>query len=224
MTFGFLEDSEHTIIIEVTGGQEDVSSRRNAGELHMHYDEGMPGIIWFDRDYERVFEVIDYQWQGPAYRDYVIEHREEENDGLFSNRKGRVTGAIIGTMIAPGIGTVLGAAVGTGKKRDRHSYSESRVETREIRTNAVMKLRDITNDEIIRITFLCDNDIDARIRNNVTVNLEAEDEYFPIPEEEAPAPAAEDDMIAKIRELKDLLDSGAIDEEEYRLLKKKLIG
>ena len=225
--FNLLEDMDHTIIIDITGGQEDISDRRPANPFHLHFDEGMPGIIWFNREYDRVFEVVGYEWSGPQYRDYVYERTETSgDDGFFANRKGRVAGALIGTAIAPGIGTIIGAAVGTGKKKDRETYSESRVESREIRTNAFLRLRDITNDNIIRISFLCDSDIDARIRNNVSVNLESVEEMPEnIPEETKPAQKEPDtDMISRIRELKELLDSGAIDEEEYALLKKKLIG
>ena len=129
----------------------------------------------------------------------------------------------------PGVGTLIGAAVGTGRKErsTTQGTNRSHIETQEIPVVAQMKLRNLANDEIINIGFNCTASLDARIRNNITVNLDTDviDYTAPayLPEPEKTETNDTGDILAKIRELKQLLDDGAISQEEYEILKKKLL-
>ncbi len=105
------------VTLDVTGGRESVSDSLFSQELNMFYSLIVPGIVWFDRNGDREFEVVDYRWDGPRYQDVMIQDNNS-NTSTKGGRKGRIAGALIGTLIAPGIGTVIGAAIGTGKKED----------------------------------------------------------------------------------------------------------
>ena len=236
--FRVYESDARSISLEVLAGQEDISVNKYSKDLDMCYQEGMPGIIWFNGNRRREFEVLDYQWSGPRYQDVMIQDNSS-NTKTKTKRKGRVAGALIGTVLLPGIGTVIGAAVGTGRKEDSDTRGQtiSHIETKEVPVTAHMKLRDLYNDELIHISFKCTSQIDARIRNNIAANLEAIDTYvidgersLPEPEEAKEEPAyietkAADttDVVSKLRELKQLLDDGVITREEFDALKKKII-
>ena len=89
-----------------------------------------------------------------------------------------------------------------------------------------MKLRDLERDQIVHVSFQCTSPMDARIRNNITINLEDGayinfDEPMLLPEPENEPETK--DVITQLRELKTLLDEGAITQEEYDTLKKKII-
>lgn len=224
-----LFDSEtDTIELDITGGREDLGvSNVFMSDVKMYFTEGLPGIVWFDYSRRKEFEVLDYQWNGPRYQDVVVNDNASTTK-TRGGRKGRVAGAIIGTMLMPGIGTVIGAAVGTGRKEVSNTKGQtiSHVETQEVPVIATMKLRDLDRDQVVNIAFRCTSSLDARIRNNVTVNLDpgvyidfGEPEYLPEPEKEPETK----DVISQLKELMTLLDQGAITREEYEVLKKKIL-
>lgn len=213
------------IELDLIAGRNDIPKDRGVARHRMYFEESFPGIVWFEKNRLKEYEVVDYRWEGPRYQDVMIQDHTA-NTETRGKRKGRLAGAVIGTILLPGVGTVIGAAVGTGRKEvsDTRGRTRSHIETQEVPAMAEMRLRDIDMDEYVRIRFNCTADLDARIRNNITVNLEeplyidhTETAYLPEPEEKP-----EKDLFAQIRELKALLDEGAITQEEYEMLKKKL--
>ncbi len=215
--------------VKLFSGREDVSNRKFSDTNVIRWQEGMPGIVWFDRNYDRAFEVLDYRWDGPHFQEVMIQDNTSDTT-TGSKRKGRVAGALIGTLIMPGIGTVIGAAVGTGKKQESNTRGKtiSHIERQEVPVSAYMRLRDLSNDMVYTIGFEADSALDARIRNQIACNLEPLEEVTYIEETyEEPVRMIEqrkdeDDVLKKIRELKGLLDEGAISEEEYAVLKRRL--
>lgn len=230
MAFDIANRYVSSIELKLTSGKEDVTTRRFSETTMMRWQEGMPGIIWFDRNEDRVFEILDYRWDGPRYQEMMIQDNTSDTN-TSGGRKGRLAGALIGTMIAPGIGTIIGAAVGTGKKETSNTKGQmiSHIETKEVPAAGSMRLRDLSNDMIYNIGFRIDSADDTRIRNGVAANLEPLETAVYI-EEADPEPVKmisrreeTDDVLARIRELKDLLDDGAISREEYEVLKRKLL-
>ena len=213
--------------IRIISGRQDLNKDLVFDTVHMSFCEAIPGIVYFGYYADKEYEVLHYEWDGPRYENYMIQDQNSHTH-TSGGRKGRQTGAIIGTILMPGLGTVIGAAVGTGKKEDSntHGQATSHMETKEVWAPAKMKLRELTTDRIVNITFQCTSELDTKIRNNITVNLDAVDyiDVSPkaIPFEETARPENKD-VLAQIRELKSLLDDGAITQEEYELLKKKII-
>ena len=224
-----LFDSETKAIeLEMTAGKDDiVPNNLFMSKIKMYFSEGMPGIVWFDYSKTKEYEVLDYQWNGPGYQQVMI-HDNDSSTRTKGGRKGRVAGAIIGTILMPGIGTVIGAAVGTGKKEVSNTRGQtvSHIETKEIPVPASMKLRNLQNDTIVNIGFQCTAELDARIRNNIAANLDP-GYYIDVESPQAlpePEPEKETkDVLAQLRELKSLLDDGAITQDEYDALKKKIL-
>ncbi len=223
----FMDSDTRSVTLDVTGGREAVSASMFSSELKMYYSLSMPGIVWFDRS-GREFEVVDYEWSGPRFQDVMIQDNNS-NTQTHGGRKGRLAGALIGTLIAPGIGTVIGAAVGTGRKENSNTRGQtiSHVETREVPVAAYLHLRNLDTDDIVQLSFRCDSQLDATIRNHVAINLTSLDydpqpQIISIPEHtEKKEDAAS--LLAQLKELKELLDAEAITEEEYAVLKKKLM-
>ena len=249
--------------VELSGvnGWQDIVTDRRSGSVTMFYGEGIPGIVWFDRRHSREYEVLEYQWDGPRYQDVMV-HDQVSNTETRGKRKGRLAGALIGTILMPGVGTISGAAVGTGRREvsDTRGHTRSHIETQEIPVAAYMRLRDLFTDEHVTISFPCTAGIDARIRNNITLNLDAdygdgmyidsgekpreipestwgrvvyedmgrEPEYIDVPvnvnKRAEASGSSRSDLLAQLRELKDLLDEGAISESEYEMLKRQLLG
>ncbi|MDO4416411.1 MAG: hypothetical protein Q4C20_15170, partial [Erysipelotrichaceae bacterium] len=183
-----------SIRLDVFSGKEAISTGIFNTDIKMYFNKGIPGILWFDRGHTREYEVLDYWWEGPKYQDLMITDNNSRTK-IRGGRKGRVTGAVVGSILAPGVGTLIGAAVGTGKKETVKTRGQTvmRMETQEIPAVANMKLRDVSRDQIITIGFMCTSDVDARIRNSITCNLEADKyaEYVDPTPESLPAPEPE---------------------------------
>ncbi len=217
-----------SLTLDVTGGREAVSDSLFSQELNMFYSLSFPGIVWFGRNAGQEFEVVDYRWDGPRYQDVMIQDNSS-NTSTKGSRKGRIAGALIGTLIAPGIGTVIGAAIGTGRKDNSETKGQtiSHTEVREVPVTAFLHLRNLDTDDIVQLSFRCTSMQDATIRNHIAVNLTSI-EYDPEPEpvmipEHTEKEENAKDLLAQLKELKQLLDDEAITEEEYAVLKKKLM-
>lgn len=73
------------------------------------------GLVYFGSQKDVLYEVIEVAWEGPAFQSQIVTENLSKTRGR-GGRKGRLTGAVVGTLLMPGVGTVLGAAAGTGKK------------------------------------------------------------------------------------------------------------
>lgn len=228
--------------LEVISGKEEITSGFFRSETRMYFSKSLPGIVWFDRNHSREFEVLDYFWNGPGIQNVIIQNNNEETT-TEERSGGSLAGAVIGTMLLPGIGTIIGAAMGSGSSEVSKTKESvvSYVQSQEVPVIAYMKLRDLEGDQIITIGFSCTSDLDVRIKNNITSNFEAleysdvqyaeDDEYYeelPAPEEPTQIPETRSldpkELFSHLRELKALLDEGVINEDEFAKLKRKLIG
>lgn len=193
------------------------------------------GTVYFDIADDITYQLIGYEWNGPIYNQVVS---AQSNTNTNTNqvyvsqttKKGKsgkmAAGAIIGTVIMPGIGTAVGAAIGAGGKSKQtttgnsasatHSNSNSQQVSRNIEQNttAIIRLKRLSDNTIHSLTIVCNTGIDTQIR---CFNIQEERSIA-----DASAEAAE--SLKGIKALKELLDMGAITQEEFDAKKNQLLN
>lgn len=169
------------------------------------------------------FEILEYNWEGARYQTTTNTVSNEKTKGKSKekeHRKGRVAGAVIGTMLFPGVGTAIGASLGTGKKSkgktntDRIGTSSVTTSDVEIKSSATLKFRNLDTGEVFVIGFQCDSKTDAELQN------------FCIPRNTgnfAEEISQQKSNVELLKEYKELLDMGIITEEEFQKKKKELL-
>ena len=102
------------IELEVTVGQETLNLKRWTDRVQMFQRED--GLVYFDSLPNQLFRLKDYRWDGPKYKT-VTETTEKgkAKDRGKEKRKGGLGGAVVGTVLMPGVGTAIGYAM-TSKK------------------------------------------------------------------------------------------------------------
>ena len=177
------------------------------------------GQIYFDK-VDGFFEIIDYQWDGPKYKTVSTSNTKESSKGKDKTKhKGGLGGAVIGTVLMPGVGTAVGYALTRKKQVDKKGQSESNtVEStseEEIQTNAKLTFRNISTGESFVIGFLCDTAVDGELANfnmNTTRTVTSEEVD------------QQKDKVSLMKEYKELLDAGIISQEEFYQKKKEILG
>lgn len=177
------------------------------------------GNIYFDK-VNGFFEITDYQWEGPRYKTVSTSNTVETSKGKDkTKRKGGLGGAVIGTMLMPGVGTAIGYAATSHKDTKKKGKVESNTtvseEDVEIQTNAKLTLRNLDTGESFTIGFLCDSKIDSELSN---FNMNAQ---RTVTTEEV---GQQKSKVELMKEYKDLLDAGIINEEEFAQKKKEILG
>ena len=193
------------------------------------------GTVYFDIADDITYHLIGYEWNGPIYNQVVS---AQSNTNANTNqvyvsqttKKGKAgkmaAGAIIGTFIMPGIGTAVGTAIGAGGKSKQTTTGNSASATRsnsnsqqvsrniEQNTTAIIRLKRLSDNTIHSLTIVCNTGIDAQIR------------CFNIQEERSVADASAEaaESLKGIKALKELLDMGAITQEEFDAKKKQLLN
>lgn len=77
------------------------------------------GDIYFNSSDQTLYRIIAYEWEGPVYESVVTTNTKSnsQKNTAKKGKAGRMTaGALIGTVLFPGVGTVVGAAIGAGGK------------------------------------------------------------------------------------------------------------
>lgn len=154
------------------------------------------------------FIIYSVDWDGKktvSYTSSIASGSSTSN----TKRKGRVLGAAIGTAIAPGVGTVIGAAYGTGNKKTKTETVGS-VDTieREQETFSNIKLTLKYKDGIMKDVLYKCLEKDAQ----VIIGLVEQESYD------------DSNSIQMIKDLKELLDIGAITQEEFDTKKAELLN
>lgn len=181
------------------------------------------GLVYFNTDESKLFELVEYSWSGPVYNLAT----QVQNTGYTTSnttkkgKAGKMTaGALIGTALLPGVGTVVGAAIGaSGKSKSAtagNSFSSSNQVTRQIEQpgTAVLKFRHINSGNIFPVTIVCNSEIDAKIR------------CFQFRPQKTASELSQQtvDILKGVKALKELYDMGALSEEEFEKKKNQLLN
>lgn len=188
------------------------------------------GLIFFNKKEPIYFELLEYIFDGSIYNTVV----ESKQNGLSvtkeknkSKKKAKlrkiVGGAILGTMIFPGLGTLAGAYAG-GKNRDKKkeknnsvtedSYQIIKTQKRvEVPSTATLKLKNTTTSEEFSIQIVCNSSKNAQLINFKIKN---------------PTSTSLIDIsksnVEQIKEYKELLDLDIISQEEFNKKKVELLN
>ena len=185
--------------------------------LHQRED----GTVYFDKNKDQSFTLVGYEWGGAVYQNVTTtsgtsnKHSKEK-----THRRGRVGGALLGTLLLPGVGTVIGAAVGTGKKttgKSKGNKHEVTVESQEeILSPAILYILDNSTQEEIALGIEVNSKLDMKIN----------DLCFEEEEEEVQAPTVDEQksVVDLLKGYKDLLDAGIMTQEEFDQKKKELLN
>lgn len=180
------------------------------------------GTIYFNSDISNTYTLTNYEWPGPEY-DIVTNSSTTGSGKSVTKKKGKAlkigAGALIGTAFGPA-GTLVGAAMGAGSKGKEKTKGNSGSMTQQTEqmieksTIAFMTLINTESKKEYTLSFKCDCQLDAAIR------------CFEIKVTETKQSAVDDleKSLAGIKALKELLDLGAITQEEFEAKKKQLLN
>lgn len=210
----------------LTSGSNYILSGNNC-TMHQRQD----GSVFFNNNRERNYRLLSYTWNGPIYNSITNSNTNTITTGteVKKGKAGKIVGgALVGAMINPA-GALVGAAAGACSKGKKNMHSNSNSNTVsttqniEIATPASIKLRCIETNETFGILFNCTSVLDTKIRLFNFDNENIQDSYNP---EQQTQNLIEDDSdsLDKIKKLKELLDMGAITQEEFDIQKSKLLN
>lgn len=181
------------------------------------------GDTYFNFDDENKFQIVDYIWDGPVLENLLTSNTKGTTDSE-TTKKGKAgkmaTGAIIGTMFGGPIGTVVGAAIGAGGKSKSNTKGINEASTQQIskqvekNSTAILKLYRVSDGAIYSITITCNSNINSKIQCFKIMKSQSIREVS----------TETSDALKGVKALKELLDMGAITEEEFELKKKQLLN
>lgn len=208
---GLIEKQVGFITLSLTSGKQSVSNNFLSNKVQV-FPGSQTNQLYFGNNKDVQYNILKYSWDGAQYREVEVTDSSSHTKG-GEKRKGRVTGAIVGSILLPGVGTVIGAMHGTGKKNKQKTVGHTEVhnEVEEIQTPATILLENISTGEKANIGFLCDTNIDNKI-HNLFPNIDNTKEE-----------SITNDSMDQLLKLKALLDNGAISQQEFDEFKKKLL-
>ena len=206
----------HTFLT-LTAGKKELGLGIFSASVVMRQSED--GYVYFDTMRGHQYEIVDYHWDGPRYKTVSVNDTHTSLQGKGRKHTG-IGGALVGTMIAPGIGTIIGheigknRVIGHGSKDSRSVSSSSEVETD---SPASITLVDVTDHNKKIIGFNCNSKLNIEIQN---FNMKLQTEHPSYAEQIH----TESGAIQLLKQYKELLDDGVITEEEFLEKKKQLLG
>lgn len=162
--------------IEVVGGQNLLSAKPKAA--YMMSQTIAPGIVEIEKK--------QYYYLG------LDQKRSHERSAAKTG-----AGAVIGTVLAPGVGTIIGGAIGA-KKKDT--------------STAILELIDKETDKLFQIEIKCNDKQRATLNEFIVSDYE--------PKQSNANSSAADELL----KLKSLLDQGVLSQEEFDSAKSKLLN
>ncbi len=218
--------------LEIVAGKEKLQLRPFSNKVIMRQDADR--IVSFDTLTISRFRFVDYDWEGPVYQT-VTKTKEKSKGKSKEKRKGGLGGAVVGTLIFPGVGTAIGYAMASKKKgKNKGRVNTTAVEGQE-ETDSIARitLQNINNGEQLSIGIKCNTKIDIDLDRFDWTDTE---EPEPVPAEagattstdnipaEVSADSGEMDKIRVLKEYKALMDAGILTQEEFEAKKKELLG
>lgn len=180
------------------------------------------------------YYLVGFEWSGPQYK--VTSTTVTSGKDVQKGKKGSTLGgAAVGSLLAPGVGTLVGAAVGASgkKKTDINRKSETTSTQEELDTTAYLIFVEKDDKRIKRESIKCNSSIAKEVN---ALRFTSEAVAMERPEQEMISEeltiTAEDNRetetisspIEEIKQYKELLDAGILTQEEFDTKKKELLG
>lgn len=237
MAGGALSAMQSTFVLRLSGGHKAVPNMMGKAMM-VHTGKG---IVYFQPNKETLYEVVEVSWDGPRYQQKQITDVKRKSKGK-TGRRGRLGGALVGGMLVPIAGTVIGAAVGTGKKTKEvgTERSETYVQRMEVPAPCTIVLEKLSTRE--EVTIVTDVMSDKAPDLLSLVHFDEEDLEptspaelaEPSTDEIATSDAAADrapgtattsvaDVYDELKKAKELLDLGILTQEEFDARKAALL-
>ncbi len=179
--------------------------------------------VTFSLSHAILFELISMSFAGPVYHEETIQKELSPATKTTVKKKHHgIAGTVIGTVLAPGVGTIAGAVVGshTGKDKitDGHAAKVS-TSTKQVEDGAplTLELRRLDNDEHITLVLAARTKDYDRIRSEIKVPEVKDDN-------DEHSESISDEAVNQLKKIKDLLDSGILTQEEFDTKKKQILN
>lgn len=203
---------EQRVTLNVTSGGKFLNLGLFSSSIVMR--QNAEGAIYFD-NVQGTFEIIDYVWEGPAYKSVTTETEVSKNKGKAKTKnKGGLGGAVVGTILLPGVGTAIGYAATRKKvtKGKGQTTTNTTAETHdeEVPAPAKITFKNKESGETFVVGITCDSKLDGEIANfnmKKTANI-----------------AQHKSSVEQLKEYKELLDLGIITQDEFNQKKAELLG
>lgn len=177
------------------------------------------GDVIFTLNEPTHFRLNEVEFDGPTYRE------ESQSDGKSVKKKKRhgLSGAVIGTVLMPGVGTIAGAMVGNSKGKDKGKTSNHTVSKQIEEPSNIRLILENTETHESVIVGVAGKQTDFQELLNFKAPMKA------APEQESVAVSevgddSQTDSVTKLRELKALVDEDILTQDEFDAKKKQILG
>ena len=179
------------------------------------------GTIYFNQNIDDSFTLLEYIWNGPHFQKTTNSIANTNGMAQSSGNRGAMAaGAVMGGAVGGIGGAMVGTAIGSGGKK-KQKYQSTTISTStqqnvEQFTPATIKLKNNNTGEYISIVIACNTIIDSYIQGF---------RFFPEQKQTIQSVSKDTtDALKGIKSLKELLDMGAITQEEFDEKKKQLLN
>ncbi|MGM0215478.1 SHOCT domain-containing protein [Enterococcus sp. AZ109] len=189
------------------------------------------------------YYLLSTEFNGPTYKTVFDSHTsgdsntDTEMDTVKKGKTGRVAaGAVIGTALFPGVGTLVGAYAGS-KGKDKKKKKGSQKTQHDSRTNETTQEVEVKSLAKLNLLRISDNrkitltiNADTKDYNNLlSLQTHAPEAAPPVPVVAEPEEITEltkpiQSAVAELKELKELVDMGILTQEEFDKKKKELLN
>lgn len=184
------------------------------------------GEVVFNIDTPINFIIRNINFAGPSY------HEETKATGKVTTKKKRhgLAGSVVGTVLAPGVGTIAGAVVGHGMGKDKTTDNrDSSTYQVEDDSNLTLTLENVETKKIVVIGLAAKQADYQKLLNFKVFPLE---DVLTAPKEnkinnsnvETPSQAIDNTVVTELKQLKELLDEEIITQDEFDQKKKQLLN
>lgn len=179
------------------------------------------GNVYFNKNTASYYVITDYIWNGARY-DTITTGTSQEISNTKTTKNGKSlkigAGAILGNLIVPGSGLLIGAAMGAGSKGKSRTKGDKALTTTqrskdiEKDTIATLSFCSLDSRKTYKLSFKCNTALDSKIRCfNITLSKEAMVNDI-------------SQSLEGLKTLKELLDIGAITQEEFDAKKNQILN
>lgn len=208
------EENEKAVGIVPTFGFKEIGISEKGATLRQRAD----GKVYFDNNNVVYYDIVEYEWKGPKYNT-VTTSTGQTTSSNTTKTKGKALRVGIGALaigaVTGGAGAIIGGAMGalSGGKKHTTGTTDTKTESLERQleesTTASITLKRIDNGQKIKLSFLCNTTIDAKIR------------CFKMQLKSTSISATK--VLNEVKALKELLELGVISEEEFEEKKQMLL-